>query len=96
VITDIKWKNDTDFVTVGINHFKLWTVGVGGLSSKRGILCKNASTKYMVVGFNNEDCLLGASDGTLQIYKGNAWVNTVINVHENGKPLEALTVAKEL
>lgn len=66
MITDIKWKSDTEFVSVGLNHFRYWTLGVGGLSNKRGVLCKTASTKYMVVNFNiNDDCLVGASDGTL-------------------------------
>ena len=65
VITDIKWKNDMDFVTVGLNHFRFWQLGVGGLSAKRGILCKTASTKYLAVNFNLEDCIVGASDGTL-------------------------------
>jgi microtubule-associated protein-like 6 len=82
VITDLKWKNDTEFVSVGLSHLRVWTIGVGGLSNKRGVLCKGgSSTKYLVVNFNNEDCLVGASDGTLQVYKGNTWATSVQN-HE--------------
>jgi microtubule-associated protein-like 6 len=95
IITDLKWKNDTEFVSVGINHFRLWTLQVGGLASKRGVLSKNNSNKYLVVNFNNDDCLVGASDGSLQIFKGNTWANSIA-VHDNGKPLEAISVTKEL
>lgn len=40
VITDIKWRNDNEFVTVGINHFRYWNVKNGSLAYKRGVLPK--------------------------------------------------------
>lgn len=35
-MTDIKWKNDQEFTTFGINHLKMWTLSAGGLKSVRG------------------------------------------------------------
>lgn len=81
IVTDVKWKNDTEFVTVGINHLRQWVLSGGGLSSKKGILGKNGSTKYLTAVFNGEDCLVGASDGSIQLYKGHVFSN-LFQLHE--------------
>jgi WD40 repeat protein len=71
VVTDIKWRNDSDFVTVGVNHFRYWTTKSGSLTYKRGVFNKGGSSKFLVAAFLNDDCLVGAADGTLQIFKMN-------------------------
>lgn len=65
VITDVKWQNDSQFCTFGINHLKYWSITAGGLNCKKGTLNKNQSTKYLVGGFLNDDCLAAGSDGYL-------------------------------
>lgn len=32
IVTNIKWKNDYEFVTCGLNHLKFWKLGHGGLN----------------------------------------------------------------
>ena len=36
IIFDLKWKNEKEFVTVGIKHFKVWKVSNTGIKPKRG------------------------------------------------------------
>lgn len=36
MILDIKWKNDFEFVSVGIKHIKFWTYSNTGIKSKNG------------------------------------------------------------
>lgn len=36
------------------------------MGSRKGILCKTGgSTKYLCCIFNNDDCIVGAADGSL-------------------------------
>jgi microtubule-associated protein-like 6 len=39
IITDIRWKNETEFCTFGINHIRVWSITIGGLKYKKGIPC---------------------------------------------------------
>lgn len=93
VITDVKWHTDSEFSSFGINHLRFWSITAGGLQYKKAILNKKESTKYLVGGFLNDDCLAGGSDGFLQVYKGMSPLLSVY-CHEN-KPFEALQITKE-
>lgn len=31
IVTDVRWRSDTEFCTFGINHIRMWTITVGGL-----------------------------------------------------------------
>jgi len=31
VVTDVKWRSDTEFYTFGVNHLRRWVITVGGL-----------------------------------------------------------------
>ena len=65
-IFDLKWKNDNEFVTVGIKHFKVWTSSNTGLKNRRGVWGKEkCSNKLLTVGLMNDEYIAGAIDGTL-------------------------------
>lgn len=75
-------------MTVGIKHYRSWSVNGKSLKSKTGQFGKNCNllTALVVEGSN---IYAGASDGSLQLWSGNS-VTKSYKIHE--KSLNALTV----
>lgn len=69
-VLDSKWKNDTEFVTVGVKHFKHWKVNGNSITSTRGQFGKENSRVQVCVEINGNDVITGAVDGSLVIWKG--------------------------
>eukprot|EP01017_Pseudomicrothorax_dubius_P040457 TRINITY_DN6328_c0_g1_i1.p1 TRINITY_DN6328_c0_g1~~TRINITY_DN6328_c0_g1_i1.p1 ORF type:complete len:614 (+),score=151.97 TRINITY_DN6328_c0_g1_i1:60-1844(+) len=88
IISELRWKDDRDFVTVGPKHFKAWTAENKAFRSKRGVF-GNANNLLVTAAFNNEDCLVGASNGELQIWMG-ANMTKALPIHTAG--IDALYV----
>ena len=87
-IVALEFVDENSFVSVGIKHFKLWTIEEGKLSGKKGSFKGNCDLLSSAKLKDNK-VLVGAGDGALQVWQGNGIVETVKNLH-NGKPLEAI------
>ncbi|KAL4498316.1 hypothetical protein ABPG72_013122 [Tetrahymena utriculariae] len=88
-----EWRDDNIIVTAGEKHFRLWNAT--DFTYKRGIWgAHKCSTRLISVAINplNKDILVGAADGTLQIFKMNT-CEKVIQLHE-AKILDALTFSE--
>lgn len=81
-IVDVRFKNDTEFVTVGPKHFKYWTFQNKQVTSKKGQF-GNANNILRCVTFNGNTCLTGAADGHLQTWNGNS-IGKTYPIHEGG------------
>lgn len=68
-IVDLEWYDEKHFLTVGINHSKLWSVK--GMKAKRGSFGKNSSKLLFCQRFNGK-VLCGSINGTLQIWSSSA------------------------
>jgi microtubule-associated protein-like 6 len=68
LIVATAFKSESEFVTVGPKHFKLWTLA-GKLAAKKGQF-GNANNMLNCVAFNKNDCLVGAANGELQVWQG--------------------------
>lgn len=88
VISELRFKDDQDFVTVGPKHFKTWHLESKSMKSKKGVF--NSGCNILTTcAFNNEDCLVGAANGELQIWHG-VQMSKAIPLHKQG--IDALSV----
>jgi hypothetical protein len=58
-------------VTVGIKHYKIWTVSGKTLKAAKGLFGKNCNI-LCTVAVNDGKIYVGASDGSLQVWSGNS------------------------
>jgi microtubule-associated protein-like 6 len=89
-IFELAFKNDKEFATAGVKHFKNWTIG-SNLTGKRG----NFGKKDMRVGSVKEskgDYLSGAITGEMYVWSGTS-IKKSIKLHE--RPLDAITVTEQ-
>ncbi len=75
-ILDSIWINDNTFVTVGVSHYKLWTLSDKGVTGSRGVFGK-ASKTLVCVGKLNEIILCGSALGELQIWSQQTQIKTI-------------------
>jgi microtubule-associated protein-like 6 len=87
-IADVKFKNENEFVSVGPKHFKAWTFTNKAMTAIKGQFGNNNNI-VGCVAFNGDDCLVGSSDGALQIWKG---TNCGKAIKNHTKALDALCV----
>lgn len=66
-IVDIDWVSETEFVTVGIKHFKTWTLSGQSLKDKKGSFGKYNNSLICVKRFKN-NLLCGSTTGDLQVW----------------------------
>eukprot|EP00919_Chromeraceae_sp_WS-2016_P015597 GHVR01036799.1.p2 GENE.GHVR01036799.1~~GHVR01036799.1.p2 ORF type:complete len:157 (-),score=21.16 GHVR01036799.1:2011-2481(-) len=76
VIIDMKFVGEDSFVSIGVKHFKNWNINGKNLKGKTGIFGKNCNILCCVT-VDREDIFAGASDGTLQSWKGNSCVKSI-------------------
>ena len=69
-IVDVEWISDSEFVTVGMRHFKQWKVQNNSLKSSRGSFKKGSSDKIVFAKNFNGKIFCGAFKGELQIWNG--------------------------
>ena len=77
LITNSKWVSNNQFVTVGINHFRLWNFGAGKIT------CEKDSRKrgnYVSVDAKNGLVLTGGSKGVLTSWKGGSPDEITLNI----------------
>jgi hypothetical protein len=69
-ILDAKWVNDTDFVTVGINHYQYWKhSGENFLKSIRGNFTVEITRDLLCCEYNTPNVITGSTDGSLYLWK---------------------------
>lgn len=78
LITNVKWVSDKEFVTVGINHFRLWNL------DGKGITYKEASKRGNYVSIDAKDGLVltGGSKGVLSSWKGTSPKEFILTTNE--------------
>jgi WD40 repeat protein len=86
-ILDIALKDDTNFSTSGVKHFKVWTVGAT-LTSKNGVF-GDADPRHGVCRYMGDQCLSGSITGELYVWTGNA-IKQRIKLHD--KPIDSIHV----
>ena len=79
-ITGLSWLDAETFVTVGIKHYKVWTVADKKIKGKTGVFGKNCNV-LCCVAVKESNIYVGASDGSLQAWSGNSCSKS-IKIHE--------------
>lgn len=94
-IVDIAMKNDTEFVTVGVRHFKAWTMNSGTLKGKNGSFQKGKYSNMVVnCTFYKDTCITGTIKGEVLIWSGNSVTKCIAGKHEG--PVDAIEVHGDL
>ena len=88
VIIDLKWVDDDNFVTIGVKHYKIWTVSGKSMKGKSGSFGKNCNI-LCCMEIRDGKIFVGASDGALQLWSGNS-VSKAKKVHKGA--IHALTL----
>ena len=91
IISNIQFKNEIEIASVGPKHFKYWTVNNKAIAAKKGIF-GTANNILICSAFNKDDCLVGAGDGSLQIWKLNS-MTKAYPIH--AKAIDAIYVTEK-
>ncbi len=86
-IIELAFKNDTEFCSAGVKHFKVWTIGTN-LTAKKGAFGQN-SNLLGSCKFSGESCITGTSTGQLLIWSANS-IKSAKKLHE--RPVDAIHV----
>jgi microtubule-associated protein-like 6 len=88
-------KNDEEFVTVGVRHFKLWKYKSGVLSNKNGKFKRGKYSNMIVncTAYKNY-CITGTLKGEVLVWNGTSVTKCVKGQHEG--PVDAIHVYKDL
>ena len=62
-IVDLAWIDNKHFLTVGINHAKIWSIS--NMKGKRGSFGKNDSKLLFAHRYKNNKILCGSTKGSL-------------------------------
>lgn len=91
-IVDIAMKDDSEFVTVGVRHFKLWKFNAGVLDDKNGSF-KKGKYSDMVVNcqFHKNNCITGTLKGEVLIWNGNSVSKCIKGEHKG--PVDAIHIS---
>jgi microtubule-associated protein-like 6 len=92
-ILGVTWISDTSFVTVGIKHYKHWTLSGSTLKGTKGAFKSKDDMLTCVAKTVNNDILCGSALGSLQIWQGSSNIDTKEGVHK--KFLDAIAVGKQ-
>ncbi|XP_034150086.1 echinoderm microtubule-associated protein-like 6 isoform X5 [Esox lucius] len=88
-VVEFRPDSDTQFVSVGIQHIKFWTLVGGSLMYKKGVIgaVEDGRMQTMLsVAFGAGKILVGTKDGEIiEVGEKNAASNTMINGHTQGR-----------
>lgn len=71
VITKIVWVNNNEFVSVGINHFKYWTIDGKSLTGKESR--KRGNFVSVAYDEENKKVFTGGSKGSILPWRGSSY-----------------------
>lgn len=71
-VTDMAFKNDSEFVTIGLKHIKLWTLKGRSLTSQKGIFgsVTKDSLMSLAFAFQTKTLFTGDSKGNIILWTG--------------------------
>ena len=94
LIVDIAMKDDNEFITVGVRHYKLWTLNNGVLGGKNGKFGKNKCSDRVVncTAFKN-NYITGTLKGEVLIWNSTSISKIISDKHEG--PVDAIEVHKD-
>lgn len=71
-VTDSGFKNNNEFVTIGLKHIKFWTLNGRNLTSSKGIFGTFAADSLicMTYAFDNNTLFTGDSKGNMTLWTG--------------------------
>ena len=90
-VLDIAMKSDSEFVSVGLKHFKTWTLNSGALQSKRGLFGKY-DNRVLCCEFAGDMCIAGTLGGSILVWNSNSVSNHIQGTHT--RPVDAIHVNK--
>jgi microtubule-associated protein-like 6 len=71
-VTDMAFKNENEFVTIGLNHIKFWSLKGRNLTSQKGLFDKipKESLMSMTFAFETQTLFTGDSKGNIILWTG--------------------------
>jgi len=93
-IVDISMKNDGEFVTVGVRHFKFWKYKSGVLDDKNGKF-KREKYSNMIVNctFYKNYCITGTLKGEILVWNGTSVTKCIKAKHDG--PVDAIHIYED-
>lgn len=88
-IFDLSFKNDCEFVEVGVSHIRFWNFANKTLNCKSGAIPNTVSKVLVTAKHNADDCVVGDNIGNLQVWKEGMMIG-FYKLHEGG--IDALSV----
>ena len=73
VIMKLGWISDSEFVSVGIRHFKHWTIDKGNFKGKDG----KSPVYFVSLAIADQKILTGASHGEIYSWRGNTGTKAI-------------------
>lgn len=70
-ISGIAFKNETQFATSGVKHYKFWTINGNAVKEGRGLF-KSADSRIGAVRFSGEFGLTGVITGEVYVWADNS------------------------
>ena len=92
VIIDLKWIDEDNFVSIGVKHYKYWTMNGKQIKGKTGSFGKNCNI-LCCVSVKDSKAYVGASDGSLQIWSGNSCSK---NVKVHSRAIHAISLTSNM
>lgn len=93
-ILGMVWVGDTNLVTVGIKHYKYWTLSGSSLKGAKGSFTASSNNILLCAEkANNGDILAGSAKGELQVWRGSSCGN-VVKSHKG--TLDAIAVSDQM
>jgi len=79
------WKDEIEFITVGLKHIKLWTLNGRNLTSQKGVYGSVPKEAHLVAcyAFNKKTCVSGDAKGNLVTWSGRS-ATKAIKAHNGG------------
>lgn len=92
VIIDLKWIDEDNFVSIGVKHYKYWTLNGKSVKGKTGSFGKNCNI-LCCVAIKDSKAYVGASDGSLQIWSGNSCAK---NIKAHSRAIHAICLTDNM
>ena len=62
-IIEAKWRNENEFITIGVNHFKVWILTSISIISKSVLIPPDLNTIYLTCAFAFDELYISDIEG---------------------------------
>lgn len=90
----MKWRTDIEFLTIGVLHFRVWTVTGLGLLCNTITIPLNINGILLTCGFYQEETYIGDATGNLQVWSNNKYKYSLPS--QEGVALDAMYVREDI